>query len=201
MRAALVVLCCASIARADVPPKRAQRPVGSIAAAVSMPWYWPEGFIGASAYGRMTDRLAIRADFERWDYAPTVILGGADGPSYSGVMIDYGLGLVYFPRRLWSGLRLELGALVRDRDTLKVADQGLERTTTVSTIYAARGLIGWSWDVHPRVFLALAVGGARGYERGRDRVMAFEKPTTEAWVSRGYGSGEVYFRVGGVFGP
>lgn len=123
--------------------------------------------------------------------------------SYHGYERDLGAGLVWYPRRLWSGPTFELGAFVRDRDVQTYddfAEYDRVRVATDSTVVAGRALVGWSWHWAP-FFTAVAVGVAAGYERGTETSSDdFEEMIVEKPIRGGTSSVEMYFRMGFAFG-
>ncbi len=106
---------------------------------------------------------AIRVNFASYKE-----LGHPEGAtSFGGSVTDFSAGWGYYPRSLWSGLSLELGALVRVRDHRESLPFGEPETlSTDTTTYAARALAGWSWRLGRRVFFAAAAGASIGLERG-----------------------------------
>lgn len=180
-----------------------------IALAVNSPLGWIGGHsLGASAYLAVTDRHVLRANVARYDYGPnlgTELIGlaaGGDGSegSYEGHTTDAGLSWMLFPRALWDGFTVELGALVRARDT-SVYDEyaPVPFVATDTRTVSGRGLIGWSWLVGGRAFLSLQVGGSVGYELGTETTDGYDfddqMPATTN-VRRTRASGEAIIRLG-----
>jgi len=175
----------AALARADAPgapaldrsapAPPAQGPAPALdedmptAFGVNAPWSWFSGSFGASLFVGIDPRLAMRASAARYESGmpllTTISALEGDFPSYGGTILDFGLGVVWYPRRLWSGLTVEVGALVRDRETsVRHADGTVD---TRSLTCAARGMIGWSWPLGRHLFLAVAAGLSAGRETGQ----------------------------------
>jgi hypothetical protein len=92
-----------------------------------------------------------------------------------GSIIDLGVGWVWYLGKRWESATLELGAVRRERDVRSAAGlrrvcggsaAGLRRVsggsepdvTTRSTTYAGRVMLGWSWLIRRRVFIAVLAG-------------------------------------------
>jgi hypothetical protein len=216
----LVVLACASIAHADgkpaapaPEPKQEEELVGGFAAGASLPIN--EAY-ALSLYFRLTDHQVIRANIGRWTPFPAGdhLGGGArENPrsEYDGGVLDVGAGWMLFaPLPIWGGPTFELGVLVRNRDTEEqhtmteqagISGRG-ERVA--SRQIAASALIGWSLPLHPRFFIATAVGFVAGYERGtRETERRDVGQPVSAMTHRISGmriDGEYYIRLGVVLG-
>jgi hypothetical protein len=74
-------------------------------------------------------------------------------------------------------------------------------------LYGARALVGWSWLIHDRVMISLAVGAGSGYETGTETttrdsfVFPDNMSITETHdVSQWSTTVEGYFRAGFTFG-
>ena len=190
------------VATKDVPTR--------FALAVNFPSGWIDGkSIGASAYVGLTDHLALRLNVASYRYgtplAAEIVAGliSGDGPegSYGGRILDLGVGVVHYSRGLWDGFTLEAGALRRGRDTYSRDDYaGYARIDTTTAAYAGRALIGWSWLIKERVFIAAALGGSAGIETGTEKT---ENDRGEMMktnkVDRSDVSLEGYLRFGGAF--
>jgi hypothetical protein len=83
---------------------------------------------------------------------------------------------------VWDGFLLEVGALRRERDVY-VWPESESQTFTRSTEYAGRALVGWSWLIHQRAFIAIAAGLSVGYESGNDTTIPASAATLvdEEW--------------------
>jgi hypothetical protein len=210
-----VVWVAAGNARAELPPASGPRPAAArhipVAFGINLPFMWNDAdSIAASLYIGASDHHAIRANVASYkSHAPvaadaivTVLFDG-DGSeaSLSGRTTDVGIGWVYYPRSLWNGFMFEAGALGRARD-VGVRDSNMtpERVTTTTTVYAARAMIGWSWLLGRRVFIATGVGLSVGRESGAE-VFETDIPrmTTRENVARVDVTGEAYLRLGVAF--
>lgn len=183
--------------RAPAPGADQELPERGLAVGVSFPVRFFAGDIGVSLSYGFARHYAVRANF-----ASFTELGPLDfdsEASHSGRSTDVGAGLVWYPRRLWSGPTFELGALARTIDR-KIVDEDDTETTDTSLV-AGRALLGWSWR-YKEAFLAVAVGCALGYERGTESFAESpdDMPPVEKRVRRLAGDGEFYFRAGFVFG-
>jgi hypothetical protein len=211
--AALSALC--SRARAEViaaPPvaaARASAPLPAelsetrLALTVNAPTGWLIGSLGASAYVRLGDHLAVRANIARYRNsgpAGQVVAGftGNDGTGYGGDIFDVGIAAVWYPRRAWDGLFLEAGVLRRARDVY-VWPETEEKTFTTSTEYGGRALIGWSWLIRDHVILAVAAGLSTGRESGHSSTTDYRGNTMTSSVNRRLTETEGYTRVGWAF--
>jgi len=206
----------AANARAEPAPASGANPVLAgghvpIALGTNLPILWKDAdTLAASLYVGGFDHHAIRANVASYkNHGPVVtdalsaVLAGGEGSesSSSGRTTDVGIGWVYYPRSLWSGLMLEAGALRRARDvSVHDSNRTPERVSTRTTVYAARAMIGWSWLLGQHVFIATGVGlsigresGAEIFETDHDRKMTRES------VGRIDTKGEAYLRVGAVF--
>jgi hypothetical protein len=217
MRNAIVVALsllgsvAAAAPRADEGTARAasaDRP--KLGLAVSGSWDWSRSF-GASLYAGFAGHHAIRGNVAAWDHDGSdlndfflALSGNGDESSYSGRTFDLGIGYQYFPRRLYDGLSLEAGVLVRSID--QTDDESFfnsRATRTRARAIAGRALIGWSWLFGDRVFLATAVGLSRGRYVGKEEVTAYrndEPYMTEVEdLSEDRFAPEAYFRLGVAF--
>ncbi|HSK01542.1 MAG TPA: hypothetical protein VK932_09885, partial [Kofleriaceae bacterium] len=169
-----------------------------VALAVSSPVGWLRNTFGASVYVAPGAHSAIRANFTRYDaqtLLPAIIAQFENAP-YHGPITDLGIGWSWYPRRPWEGFLFELGVNRRQRETRIHPEHG-DRVDTTSTTYAGRALIGWSWMLNRRMFLAIAVGASAGREQGHETItpeFPREMPTTQA-VDRTQVDFESYWRL------
>jgi hypothetical protein len=208
----LATLLASSPVAAEGPPKPSSnslRDAAPVAIGVNSPFSWlkerDKGF-GASLYIGVSRHLAIRANYATYaEDGPTLrIIGelmGGESAGYSGSITDLGAGLVYYPRRLWSGPMLELGALRRATDTSytpEFADQVKTNTAT----YGARGMVGWSWTFAECMYVGIAIGLSVGREAGTEiRTPDFgDRMPVRADVARTTVDTEGYLRIGFAFG-
>lgn len=179
--------------------------------AINFPGMWDLGSVGGSVYAGVTEHVALRFNVATWHPMSlglgdtlSIASGDDDGSDAkrTGRIIDTGVGAVFYPRALWDGLTLEVGALRRARDTtVENIDASPDTVTTRTSAYSARVLVGWSWLIHRRFVLSWAVGGSAGYESGtetsHDRFDPM--PATTRDVGRSTTSREAYLRFGGAF--
>jgi hypothetical protein len=195
------------VATAVSTPASDESPQARVALAVNAPLGWVIGSFGVSAYLRLGEQLAVRANVatNRNGGAPLgeIFAGfsGEDGTGYGGTVTDVGIAGVWYPRRAWDGFLLEVGVLRRDRD-IYVWPEFESKTFTRSTEYAGRALVGWSWLFRQHLFIAIAAGLSAGRESGRDTSMPDVRPTTTITtaVHRQRTDGEGYVRIGWAFG-
>lgn len=162
----LIVVGLAAPARAETPsPAAARSNELPVALGVSSPVGWFFDSLGVSAYVGLGRSSAVRANYAAYDHRFSL-----DEPlaSHRGRIRDYGIGGVWYAKGLWEGLMLDAGALRRDRDI--VVGATYETTETRSTTYAGRVMIGWSWLLEKRVFLAIAAGLSVGRETGEETI-------------------------------
>ncbi len=180
------------------------------ALAVNLPLGWIGGrSVSGSFYAGISNTDAIRVNVASYANTASVVgelidaaLGGdGEEATRSGRTLDLGVGLVHYSRALWDGFTLEAGALRRARNIGITSEFASSyRVSTDTTTYAGRALIGWSWLIQKRVFVAAAVGGSAGIETGtensendRGEMMKTTK------VDRSDVSFEGYLRFGGAF--
>jgi hypothetical protein len=173
---------------------------------VNSPYSWlkegDKGFGVSVSYG-LSRHFAVRGNYARYgEDGPTLgIIGeimGGESATYGGSVEDFGLSLVYYPRRLWDGPMVEVGALRRQRDSSVRDEFALTRTTTLD--YAGRAMVGWSWRFASVMYVAVAIGISAGRERGLEvSAPEFGMPTTRVVDGAGVDT-EGYLRFGFAFG-
>ena len=119
--------------------------------------------------------------------------------------IDVGAGWMYFPRRVFDGPTVELGVLHRSLDTELYDDFGTpEKVWRDGQEVAARALLGWSWMIRNRVFIALAFGASKGYAFGRETTQEDATYPVSPKMTHDFGEWttnfEGYLRFGVAFG-
>lgn len=167
-------------------------PSAGVSVGLNLPFGWYAGNLAASTSFGFRRHHAVRVNFAT--YRP---IDTETGPVY-----DLGAAWVYYPRALWSGPMLELGALLRSRDLAGHESDDFDDlyVETDTRSYAARALAGWTWRVDRRVFFATAFGFSAGYERGAEsKLLSYEDMPTHARVSRLSTEFEFYVRFGLVF--
>jgi hypothetical protein len=206
----LAVLCSVRVsARAEPAAAAASAPVAETPSsrfglAVNAPLGWAARSFGVSGYVRLGEHLAVRGNLARYQNSEALkgtigAFTGNDGTGYGGTIFDVGIAAVWYPRRMWDGFLLEVGALRRDRDVY-VWPESESQTFTRSTEYAGRALVGWSWLIRQRAFIAIAAGLSLGAESGNDTTTPDRMPTITKPVQRSRSDGEGYIRIGVVFG-
>jgi hypothetical protein len=198
--ALLLVLATSSVAAAEP----------DVAFAVNQPFGWAEGTLGASGYFALAKHHALRANVATYQEGATgevvasVLFGGDDESIRKGRITDAGLSYVLFANKFCDGFFLELGALVRARDTYREDDFATPAIVdTDTTTIAGRGMIGWSWTISDSLFISLAVGLSGGHERGQETTAPFafdpDRMRTTADVSRTTFEAEGFLRIGAMF--
>jgi hypothetical protein len=205
----LAVALLASTAHADelaaseVKPASAGETTPRFAIAVNFPYGWLGGkSLAGSFYAGVTDHLAIRANVASYE-AGSSATGGlfAGEAEYSGRTLDLGVGAIHYSNGLWDGFTMEGGVLRRARD-VRVTDQyaAAYTTSTDTATYGVRALFGWSFLIKNRVFIAAAVGGSAGVERGTETTENERgEMKTSQDVDRSDISFEGYVRFGAAF--
>jgi hypothetical protein len=187
-----------------------------IAFAVNNPlgWKWS---IASSVWVGWSAHHAIRANAARyrgplWTFVTSSFVGDLpeeDAPTPDwGHTTDVGLGWVYNPRRVLDGPAIEAGLLCRfHRLRDHIGDNNIANEERHTNVYSARILAGWTWRLSNSWFVAAAIGGALGYERGREKNVGyaamdgvFMEFIETARVSRLEASVDAYLRVGLSFG-
>jgi hypothetical protein len=193
-----IVLAGFGNASADEPsaPPSATSVGHSITIATNLPFLWIQAYsIAGSLSVNLSARHAIRANVASWQYDNLLegLRSARDGGDFvpgDGRTTDVALSWVFYPRRLWDGFLVEVGAFRRSSHvTWKDDEDRNSSSTRRTTMYAGRAMIGWSWRINPYLFIATAVGLSDGWEVGREG-------TTP--IAQGAGSLEGYLRFGGV---
>jgi hypothetical protein len=219
--ALLAVLVAASPASAEglAPYESIQdhpaRADHAYALAINQPFGWPSGFaIAGSGYARLAPHHALRLNVASYDFHGNVggdlidifVFGGEGSEAgHTGRILDVSAGWMYFPRRVWDGPTFELGLMHRSLDTEVVDDfADYYRVERSGRTIAARALLGWSWLIRDRAFIAVALGAAKGYSSGTevDTEDDFTSPAMSTTTTFGEwtSSFEGYMRFGIAFG-
>lgn len=184
-------------------PARADEPRVDLAVAVNAPAGWIDGqSIGGSLYIGAHDHFAVRLNgiTHEYELAQRVLPGEA---SFSGRTRDLGAGFVFFPRRNFDGLSLEVGYTHRSIDGV-VTDSNASPEYAAEKLggHLARGFVGYSFLIEKRVFIAAAIGGAVGRYTGTETKGsdAFENERMTVPVNQVRTSFESYLRFGVTFG-
>lgn len=217
MRHLVALLAVAAIATGTARAEQARpddaAPGRPFALAVNVLPVAPDAFAVSAWVGRDAHD-AIRANVARYRgplwlrvLAPVFSDGEEDGdvaPDF-GATTDLGLGWVHYPRRLLDGPSVEAGVLCRfDRRRNYVDDHNAAAEEHHTSAYSGRFLVGWTWRLSSWWFVATAVGGALGYEHGREKTFAgvdsHGDVSRSGPVSRVSVSLESYVRLGMAFG-
>jgi hypothetical protein len=175
------------------------------AVGVNNPIGWAITDFAISGWVGVDEHVAIRANAASYTAHRSVvdvIQHGIEVSPQSGRVNDVGAGAVWYPRRLWSGPMLEVGALVRSANRLTHLDTGdgdIERDTT---LVAGRALVGWSWLLSRRVFFAASLGISVGRETGQElQHPSLTSPGSMATrIDKTVVDNEFYLRFGVAFG-
>ena len=211
---ALALLIGSGIASAEPPGASSEVSAASgprtLVVSTNLPFMWKDATsIAGSVHVGLSERHAIRANIA--SYKNTVsgylvdaaagLAGAENEGSYTGRTTDLGLSWVFYPDHLWSGWTLELGALRRARDTAVEDDNRTpQRVETNTTTYAVRALVGWTWLIQRRAFVALGAGLSVGREAGTEVTSSdFDRMATRTSVERRDVSAEGYLRFGIAF--
>jgi len=189
---------------ADEPQQEVN--VYNLAVAVNSPLGWIDGnSIGGSVYVGLTDHQVLRANVASYVGNLTTTLAeglaGSDSAStHKGRITDGGVGWQIYSHERMDGWMLELGPMLRVRDTQQSGDMVPQVTTKTSEL-AARALVGYSVMMGKRVFLAAAVGVSCGYEWGNEvrKDLVRDAPDVEAAVNRPRVTAEGFIRLGFTF--
>jgi hypothetical protein len=129
----------------------------SITIATNIPFLWTQAYsIAGSVSVNLSARHAIRANVASWQYDN--FLAGLRAASDDGDFVpgngrtpDVARSWVFYPRRLWDGFLVEVGAFHRSSDVTWKDDEDLNSSSTErrTTMYAGRAMIGWSWRINP----------------------------------------------------
>lgn len=183
------------------PPPAA--PAHSIAIATNLPIVSIAGSVSVN----LSARHAIRANVASWQYNNILagLASASDGSDFvpgDGRTTDVALSWVFYPRHLWDGPLLDVGALHRRRHATWKGDEfndTFQITRQRTTRYAARAMVGWSWRITHTFFIATAVGISGGRESGtweeRSSDGSHAKTTPVAGLTRSF---EGYLRLGSV---
>ena len=192
------------------PELRAAASDRSLVISTNLPFMWKDAAsIAGSVHVGLSKRHAIRANVASYKNelsafasdTANLLVGGDAGASFSGRTTDLGLSWVFYPNHLWRGWTLELGALRRARDV--AVDDELDtpqHVATDTTTYAVRALVGWTWLIQQRVFIAAGAGLSIGRETGTEVTSSdLDRMATRTSVARRDVTAEGYLRIGVAF--
>ncbi|HEX3760370.1 MAG TPA: hypothetical protein VHW23_16755 [Kofleriaceae bacterium] len=209
-----VAMGAAATARAQSARPEQPGPGQPVAIAVNiLPVAW-DTMVAATAWVGLDAHQAIRANVARYRSSiAAAFLSGFDdeGPEEGDVPPDFGattdlsVGWSYYPRRVLDGASIEAELLTRfDRRRSYIDGQNMAAEEHHTNRYGGRLLVGWTWRLSDWWFLATAVGGSAGYERGHEKTYAGPGPgpglSNHAQVSQATTSFEGYLRIGVALG-
>jgi hypothetical protein len=154
--------------------------------------------LAASVYLGLNRHHVLRANVAAYDNFNWSFDSEA---SFSGDFFDVGVGWAWYQRRRWDGFSIEVGPLLRLRDT-RVLDSNTADwdQTTRSTYYAMRGMLGWTWRIFDVAFVSVGVGMSSGYESGTLTSTDIHSQTRIRRLRGSSGDAEGYLRFGITFG-
>ena len=216
MRLAVLALASlASTAHADPATPAVAATVPATAApaehrfalAVNEPLGWIDaGALSVSGYGSIDQHQVIRLNVSSWSHHRTleagdafaaIVTSGESGASGNGRYTTAGASWMYFPRRAYDGLSIELGALVQLRHTKDYTDDFSDDATTIDTTrIAGSAVLGWSWLGWDRVFASLQVGASVGRDSGSQLSHVENQMDVTTPIDRVGVEGEAFMRFG-----
>jgi hypothetical protein len=212
-----LVAITAGSARAEPARPAEPGPARLVAAvAVNVLPVAPDTMLAGTVWVRLDAHQAIRANVARYRSSLlgsiATVFSDRDGPEEGDLPLDFGattdvsLGWSYYPRRVLDGPSIETELLTRfDRRRDGINGQNMADDEHHTNVYGGRVLASWTWRLSDHWFLATGIGGALGYERGREKTFVGYSSTGDVTrsgpVSRGYASLETYMRIGLGFGP
>jgi hypothetical protein len=194
-------------------PSTAEADRYRLAIAVNEPLGWSEKIVAASFYVALAEHHVLRANVAHYatpgalftDKLTAVIGEDNHDVERKGGYLDIGAGWQWYPRALWRGPTIELGALWRSDKTLRddPADtSSLNEVHRDVKVVAARALVGWSWQFYDRVFIMAAAGGSIGYARGTETTIYDDETSRMPETARApvaVAAFESYLRFGWTF--
>jgi hypothetical protein len=210
MRCFLIVLVMiapeAVSARAEpAPTGTAGDPNPRFALAANIPLAWVYSW-SSSGWVALDNHQAIRVNVARHGAFPDIWADYEKLKPDFGATTDVGAAWVYYPRHVLDGASLEAGLLCRIRHTRDdIDDDNVASSYRHTNAYGGRALAGWTWRPDGTFFIAFAVGGSLGYERGTEKTFAGYDDhgvpmTARSRVSRPDLAAEAYLRWGWAFG-
>jgi hypothetical protein len=169
---------------------------------------WLNESFALSLYTGVSKHHALRANFASYRYQPplwsaaiSLAAFAEDEGEYAGRTTDWGLGWIYYPRRLFDGFNVELGALRRARNNGESGGFESDFRTTDTTTYAGRAMVGWSWLFESTLFVALGAGMSIGHESGSQLIDEDDpaRPDQMHSIDRTTYEVEAYARLGFAF--
>lgn len=179
------------------PPKSAPAD-HPVALTVNLPFLWGSS-VGVSAVIAVNDHHAVRFNGSRYVKLFLSWTASEDSGPF-GHNYDGSVSWIYYPRKVFTGATVEVGALYRDRAEEYFYSMGRNDNYDIeSRILAGQAFVGWNWRLGGTLYVATAVGASVGYEKGtntfRDSV---GKYVTEN-VAASHVGAEGYLRFGAVF--
>lgn len=147
------------------PEKHALR--AGIAVNPPLGWFTREKSMGVSAYVAPTKRNVIRANLARYwwpaNQLPALLLQEESEGIYKGAITDVGVSWMFFFRKAFDGLSVEVGLVHRSTRGSRIESS---EDLTDTTYIAGRALVGWNWSIRDRVFMSFHLGMSKGHASG-----------------------------------
>ncbi|MBP9087980.1 MAG: hypothetical protein KBG15_17800 [Kofleriaceae bacterium] len=181
---------------ASTQPK--SKPEVNVALTVNLPLMWGLS-IGVSAIVAVAKQHAVRFNGARYDKFFLTWFMSDDGPP-TGRNYDGSVSWIYYPRRVFTGATVEVGALYRDRTEAYYYDMGRDENYDIaSRILASQAFVGWNWRVGGTFYVAAAVGASVGLENGTHTFRDINGKYVTEDVAEIHTGAEGYLRFGAVF--
>lgn len=187
--------------------ERPVQPSERFAIGVSEPVGWTAATFGISAYTAITPHVVLRANYtthqpeNAFDIGLVELLapGGEDDGTHAGYIHDFSAGAMWFPRRAYDGVSVELDALVRLRHQVDTTEDMMVMTTDATTV-GGRVTVGWTWRLNNRLFISATIGASVGARRGT--MTTHDAESTSVTVLPGdEATPEGFVRFGVLAGP
>lgn len=169
-----------------------------VALAVNLPLMWGAS-VGVSATVAVADHHAVRFNGSRYDKLFLTWLASEDGAP-TGRNYDGSVSWIYYPRKVFTGATVEVGALYRDRAEEYFYSMGRNDNYDIeSRILAGQAFVGWNWRLGGTLYVATAVGASLGYEKGTNKFRDNNGQNVTENVAESHVGAEGYLRFGAVF--
>lgn len=178
------------------PPKSAPAD-HPVALSVNLPLMWGTS-IGVSAVFAVADHHAVRFNGSRYDKLFLSWITSEDSAP-TGRNYDGSVSWIYYPRKVFTGATVEVGALYRDRAEEYFYSMGRNDNYDIeSRILAGQAFVGWNWRVGSVFYVATAVGASVGYEKGTNAFRDNNGQDVTENVAESHVGAEGYLRFGAV---
>ena len=169
-----------------------------VALAVNLPLMWGSS-VGVSATVAVADHHAVRFNGSRYDKLFLTWFMTEDvvptGRNYDG-----SVSWIYYPRKVFTGATVEVGALYRDGAEEYFYLGGRNNNYDIeSRILAGQAFVGWNWRLGGTMYVATAVGASVGYEKGKNTFLDENRQSVTETVGKSHVGTEGYLRFGAVF--